>query len=263
MAEDGRVTDSSELLEAADRNMAAVWRGIAEAVAGPAAVVDRGHALLMSVGEPVPMFNPAFVRAGGGDPEAIVDEVTAHFEGLGMPFVLIFRDEIAPGLAGACARHGMVEHWQAPIMVLDPIPALVPPLPAGLAILPLGGAELTTYVRVLGEGFGMPPSMVTRIFGRWLLEMDGFTGFLGFVDGVPVATSGLYVSDGLAGVYNVATLDGYRGRGIGAAMTWAAAHAGWELGLSVSILQASRAGEPVYERMGYETPARYRQFEPG
>jgi hypothetical protein len=116
---------------------------------------------------------------------------------------------------------------------------------------------------VLGESFGMPGSLVARIFGQWLVELDGFTGFLGLTGGVPVATSGLYRRDGLAGVYNVATLPEQRGRGIGATMTWAAVLAGREMGLGVSILQASRAGEPVYRAMGYRTPARYRQFEPG
>lgn len=257
------MSDGAELLVAADRNMAAVWRCIAESVAGPSAVVDRGHLLLLSAGEPVPVFNPAFVREGGPAPETIVDDVLAHYGSLGMPFVVIFRDDLVPGLADACTRRGMVEHWQEPLMVLDPIPEAVPERPAGLEIVRLSQANLAPYVRVVGEGFGMPAPMVTRLFGPWLVELEGFAGFLGLIDGVPVATSALYAAEGLAGVYNVATLAEHRGRGIGEAMTWAAADAGREAGLGISILQASRAGEPVYLRMGYRTPAHYRQFERG
>ena len=44
-------------------------------------------------------------------------------------------------------------------------------------------------------------------------------------------------------------------------MTWAAAIAGRADGASRSVLQASEMGEPVYARMGYQTPVRYRQFE--
>ena len=252
---------SGDLLAAADRNLTSMWRTLAQYVAGPPAVVDREHLLLLSAGAPVPLFNPAFPRGRGPGPEAIVEEVIEHYTALGMPCVLVFRDEVVPGLAEACARRGMVEHWRQPLMVLDPIPDTAPDLPAGLQIVPLTGENLKTYVRVVANGFGMPVTMAETIFGPWLTEFDGFTGLLGLLDDVPVATSAVYLAEGLAGVYNVATLAEYRGRGIGAAITWAAAEAGRRAGYRVSILQASQAGEPVYRRMGYVTPAHYRQFE--
>jgi GNAT superfamily N-acetyltransferase len=101
---------------------------------------------------------------------------------------------------------------------------------------------------------------VEHVLSPDLVRIEAFTGFLGLLDEQPVATSAVYLSEDTAGVYNVATLEAARGKGVGAAITWAAALCGLERGSERSILQASQMGEPVYERMGYVTPTRYRQF---
>jgi hypothetical protein len=44
-------------------------------------------------------------------------------------------------------------------------------------------------------------------------------------------------------------------------MTWAAIAAGAAAGAERAILQSSEPGAPLYERMGFVTPSRYRQFE--
>jgi GNAT superfamily N-acetyltransferase len=176
---------------------------------------------------------------------------------------LYFRDEVAPAVAGPAEAAGLVEHFRPPLMVMDPIPPeAAQPTPDDLTVTTLDESNLDGYGSVLSEGFGMPREIVDQLMGRSLLAIDGFTGFLGTIDGEPVGTSGLFDAHGLAGVYNVATVPAARGKGVGAALTWAAALAGAkQSGATVSVLQASEAGIPVYERMGYRTATRYRQFE--
>jgi predicted acetyltransferase len=70
----------------------------------------------------------------------------------------------------------------------------------------------------------------------------------------------LFAEHGVAGIYTVATPEGYRRRGIGAAMTGAVMRAARERGLRVATLQASTAGEPLYLRMGFQRVAEYRLF---
>jgi GNAT superfamily N-acetyltransferase len=248
------------ILEAADRNMVDLWQKVAASGPRPGAVTDGGL-LLLSSGIPIPLFNPAFVVGPVDDPAGAVERAVAHYREVGLPCAVYFRDEVAPGLATACQAAGMVEHWRPPLMVLDPVPAVTPPLPDGVTIEPVDEATLGTYVSVLCGGFGIPDELLAPVFGPGLVSTVGLTLFLALLDGEPAATSAAYVDD-VAGVYNVATLPAARGRGVGAAITWAAAVAGRDAGVTRSILQASEMGEPVYRRMGYETPTRYRQFEP-
>ena len=250
-----------DLLDEADRNLREAWASIIARSPHPDRTEVGGVGALAS-GIPVPLFNPAHVVGEVRDPAAAVEALTAWYAGLGAPWCLVFRDEVAPGLAAACAAAGMVEHWQLPLMVLDPIPTTAGSTVDGLEIRPVDASSVDDYLDVIADGFGMPRELAETAMGApLLLETPGFTGFLGLLDGRPVATSGVFVTGDIAGVYNVATVEAARGRGIGAAITWAAAQAGRDAGAARSVLQASEMGEPVYERMGYATHVRYRQFE--
>ncbi|MDQ1403074.1 MAG: hypothetical protein QOG03_1390 [Actinomycetota bacterium] len=247
-----------DVLAAADRNMVAAWTAVL-AVGPKPAVTAEGDLNLLSSGIPVPLFNPAFLN-GAADPASVVAQVIAHYGGLDSPFVLYFRDEVSPGVAEAGLDAGLVEHWQPPLMVMDPIPEAPAP-PSELAIVTVGSDQIEPYCQVLGAGFGMPVEIALMMFGPSLHAVDGFSSVVGFVDDVPVATASVFLRHGVAGVYNVATAPDRRGKGYGAALTWAAARAGAHGGATCSILQASSAGEPVYTRMGFATPTRYRQLE--
>lgn len=250
-----------EVLAGADRNMVELWTGLCAAAGGVREEADGLR--LLSSGIPAGMFNPAFVIGPLDDHAAAISTVRSFAESRSVPFALYFRDETAPGLADACVAAGLVEHWQPPLMVLDPIPESDPAPPDGLAIETVTEANYDDYLDALCAGFGIPAEVVAPILHGEMLAIDGFTGFLGHaVDGTPVAASAVFVSGTTAGIYNVATAPEHRGRGYGAALTAAAARAGAAAGCTRSILQASEAGEPVYRRMGYATPDRYRQFEP-
>lgn len=251
------------VLREADENLVTAFERIIELSPQPGRREADGL-LSLSSGIPLGLFNPTYVVGEVADPDAAIAAVTEHYASLASPFAVVFRDEVAPGLTDACVRAGLVEHWRMPLMVLDPIPTGVPDGATvdGLEVSAVDRTTADAYVDVLAAGFGMPLELATALMGeQLLLESPGFTGYLGLLDGEPVAASGVFVSGEIAGVYNVATRPEARGRGIGAALTWAAALGGRDAGATRSILQASEMGEPVYTRMGYATPARYRQFE--
>lgn len=250
-----------DALAAADRNMLELWTGLC-ACAGGAREDGDGLRMLAS-GIPAGMFNPAFVTGSIGDHAAAISTVRAFAEERGVPFAIYFRDATAPGFADACTAAGLVEHWRPPLMVLDPIPPSDPGPPEGLTIEVVAEANYDDYLAALCAGFGIPAEVVAPVLHGEMLAIDGFTGLLGRTpDGTPVAASGVFVHGTTAGVYNVATHPEHRRRGYGEALTAAAARLGADAGCTHSILQASEAGEPVYRRMGYATPDRYRQFEP-
>jgi predicted GNAT family acetyltransferase len=72
--------------------------------------------------------------------------------------------------------------------------------------------------------------------------------WVGYLDDRPVACAGAHVTEVCVDVEYVATHADVRGRGFGAAVTWAATLAD---PAKPAVLIASDPGQPVYERMGY------------
>jgi ribosomal protein S18 acetylase RimI-like enzyme len=242
--------------------MRATWRTQIELMPG-GAVVERDDAVLLSSALPIALFNPVFVTRAPDEPVGLVAAVVDHYRGLGNPFVVYFRDEYAGGLVEACAAAGLVEHYRPPLMVMDPITA-VPPAPAGVEVVIVDASTMADASRVLAAGFGMPSEAVTAAFPPALVDVSGFTVVLALVDGEPAASAACSVDEDLVGIYNVATAPEHRGRGLGTAVTWAAIAVGAaDRGPTAAVLQASSAGAPVYERMGFVTRDRYRQLEGG
>jgi len=250
------------ILEAADANMRFAWATLC-AASGGADIVEDGDALFISTGSPVAFFNPVFQVGATKDAGEFVAKALEFYAARGVPFLLRSRDELSPSMADAATAAGLTDDPATPVMVLDPIPDPLPETPEAaqaLEIRDVGPADLAAYSGVISEAFSMPADMVERYFGPKVWQADGITGFLGLLDGQPVATSALILSDGVAGVYNVGTVEAQRKRGYGEALTWAAIAAGRAAGCATSILQASPLGRPVYERMGFTTPDYYRQF---
>ncbi len=251
--------NTEDVLALADRNMVECWTQLTEKAGGEKTETDE--LLLLSTGLPIAMFNVAFVIGDSNDHDQTIAAVRAHYRALDLPFALYFRDATAPGLAHVCSAAGLVEHWQPPLMVLDPIPPTDSPAPDGLTIEVVDAPAYDDYLDTLSAGFGIPADLVAPVLGPGLLEIADFTALIGRVDGAPVATAATCVTGSTAGVYNIATHPDHRRRGYGVALTAAAARCGADAGCTHATLQASEAGEPVYRAMGYATPDHYRQFE--
>ena len=111
-------------------------------------------------------------------------------------------------------------------------------------------ADLMAFERALIEGYpvpGMDPDAVPTLFPPAFLG-GGSHAFLGLVDDQPVATASAHVAAGVNHVEFVSTRSDHRGRGIGAAMTWAATVAEPTL---PAVLISSDDGRAVYEALGY------------
>ncbi len=111
-------------------------------------------------------------------------------------------------------------------------------------------ADLVIFEATVIEAYplsGMDPQAVPTLFHPGYLDGTSFL-YLGLLDGEPVATSAAHVAAGVNHVEFVATCGHARGRGIGAAMTWAATVSAPQL---PAVLIASDDGRGVYEALGY------------
>jgi ribosomal protein S18 acetylase RimI-like enzyme len=143
---------------------------------------------------------------------------------------------------------------------LTPMPGMVmsdPPeswtAPEGLSIeFAADMPGLVTNLRTCCEGFEMSSDVLDMFATDYMLNTDDLWFLTGFIDDTPVVTSvGMKIGD-IDGIYNVATLPQYRGRGFGAVLTRLAVAEGIQRGCSVASLQSSEMGYSLYERLGFE-----------
>jgi ribosomal protein S18 acetylase RimI-like enzyme len=84
--------------------------------------------------------------------------------------------------------------------------------------------------------------------------------FVGYLDGLPVSTSELFIGGGVAGLYSVATKKEFRRRGFGSALAWAAADHARRQNISTVVLQSSEAGKGVYARLGFRECCHFAEY---
>ncbi len=128
----------------------------------------------------------------------------------------------------------------------------LPPVPAGLEIEPVRRREqLREFSTVVATGFAEPgpeERVPEMSFGPSLLDDERARLWIGREAGRAVSAAAAFVESGINNVTLVATIPEAGRRGYGTALTWRATLADPTL---PSVLFASDAGRPVYERMGY------------
>jgi GNAT superfamily N-acetyltransferase len=242
---DPRLPPDDNVIKSYVHGYADLLEATALAVGWAAARTDRYVAV--DGGTPFVFQNCAVpLRPFGTDADDLVAEIEAFFAARrGGPYLLWCGFPV-PDLA----HRG----WQLmghPPLMLRPAGGAAPPLPDGLDVTPVTTvAELDEFGRTLVDAFPIP-ELAGRAhagYGPGLLHVPGWRMWLGRVDGQPVATSAVHLHGGINDVEWISTRPEYRGRGIGAAVTWAATLA--DPG-QPAMLIASDPGQPVYERMGY------------
>jgi hypothetical protein len=218
----------------------------ASALGWPAVRTDRFVAVDATT--PFPFQNCVVpLRPFGTDEvDDAIGEAEAFFRArAGGPF-LLFGGFPIPDLSDR--GWGLMGH---PPLMLRPAGGEAPPLPDGLEITPVRTIEdLEEFTTTLVEAFPVPELAGLPLggYGPALLDVDGWNLWVGRIEGRPVATAAAWVHDGIVDVEWISARPETRGRGVGAAVTWAATMADPS---RPAMLIASDLGQPVYARMGY------------
>jgi GNAT superfamily N-acetyltransferase len=136
-------------------------------------------------------------------------------------------------------------------------------MPEGLVVKRIGVDDLDTWAGTLAKGFGegeKEANWAASVYRR-LGAADPWRHYLGWLDGEPVATTTIYLTAGVAGVYFVMTVPEARRRGIGAAITLAALREARDSGTTHAVLGSSPAGRSVYESLGFHTHCTIELYE--
>lgn len=138
-------------------------------------------------------------------------------------------------------------------------------LPAGLQILPVSSSEaLRQWVEAFTTGFNVAGNVEASVYDLFTsLVFDSevpWYHFVGLLDGVPVATSAMYVGAGVVGVYFVATVPQARRRGVGSLLTLAPLKKAIDMSYEIAVLHASPMAVSMYHSLGFQEYCRMGLF---
>ncbi|MFN8130493.1 MAG: GNAT family N-acetyltransferase [Solirubrobacteraceae bacterium] len=194
------------------------------------------------------------------EPEAIA-ALRAFYAEHGRRAGVEYVDAAVPELRAALRQAGFELLHDAPLMVR---PAAPPPAPVevpGLALTAIRpGADpqdARDFLAVKFEAFGVdqvPPADAAGLADALAWDLGGGEGFLGRIGGAAAGAGQIQATHGgLAEVVAIATAPPFRRRGVGAAMTAAAAGLAAPRGAETVFLSAAdEATTRIYARAGFQ-----------
>ena len=115
--------------------------------------------------------------------------------------------------------------------------------------------ELTDFAGVFAANWEPPDPPVFGFYQSaaplLLQDQCPMKLFLGYLDDEPVASSELFLTGRIAGLYSVCTRRACRERGIGSALTWTALDDARRRGIPTAVLQSSDRERGMYTRLGF------------
>ena len=186
---------------------------------------------------------------------AVLPELALHYEEAGVDAWTVWTPEGDEQAAAALLDAGHALDADPAAMSLDLSRLDEPP-----EIDHRTGDDLVPVVARINDGaYGHDDAA----FARMLAELPAGVArsYVADVDGEPAACLQILPVDGDASVYWVATLPEARGRGLASRLLHRALWDARENGCDISTLQATKLGEPVYARLGYESHGALQMWE--
>lgn len=227
-------------------------------MSGPRAVHNAAYLRLVT-GAAHPMGNLAIVSEPGNLGAAL--EATSPLLTCGASAAAVFPRGVDEEVSGAVKKLGFRVEALMPAMAVDIDQMADTTLPPGYHWTRIGaGDDGRAWAEALAIGYEIPRPLANLFAPEALgadMAPDAQIQFYAVLhEGRQVATSMLFLEDGLAGIYCVSTRPEERNKGLGAHATAEALRAARRLGYRVGVLQSSTAGYKVYQGLGFGTYAR-------
>lgn len=261
--------DQRELTARGDANLVAYLRHVAGTAAG-GAVAEPPGMLLFAGGHnhPGPYTN-GVIRTGapGASASTVLADAEAFFGPRNRGFAVWIRGDGDADLE-AVARSRRL--WQRPPVEGNPgiavdRPPDDEPTPDGVEIRRIDSEQgCRDYLTVVAAGYGVAdaglPMAEAVLFSLASLDVPNVAVFVAYRVGAPVAGTMVYLAAGAAGLYWAAVVPTERGRRLGRATFRSAWAAGFAMGATCAVGQASAVGAPIWVRMGFQVVTHYRRY---
>lgn len=189
---------------------------------------------------------------------AVIAAALAWYDGGREPFSWwLTPGDLPADLPRILADHGLeaAEGERAMVLALPDLPAAEPG-PAGLVVRRVTTREqLSDFAAITSENWSPPDPHVCAFYDQAAAHVlsagSPLHFYVGYVDGVPVASAEMTVTGKVVGLYGISTRAKHRRRGYGTALTVAPLREALAAGVTHAVLQATDAGAAVYARLGF------------
>lgn len=227
-----------------------LWRSL---MTGEGAVATERYFRLVT-GEPHPLGNLAILREA--DEPRVVDEAIEPLLGLPVPAFVISLANPGDAMVERLTAKGLMSIPPLPAMAIDLSSLAATRLPDGCEFFRVSSEDdAPAWGDALAEGFPMPRGLARRLSPETQVvdaAADAPVQFFGIrISGRVVSIAMLYLANGLAGIYSVATVPSARRRGLAAHVTAEALRVAQRLGYGVGVLQSSPEAHGIYSALGF------------
>jgi GNAT superfamily N-acetyltransferase len=233
------------------------WRLMCAGGPRPVVAASDGIQYIFS-GVPISFFNLALLTGSDLSAEglgALGREACAWAAAQSVPWLLLVtHEQLEPGVDAAAILDACGLTAVMPMTGMRARTVAGAPTVPGLQLTePQDDSGCAAIVDVNGRAYGMDLEASKAVIGSRTFWKDHFP-VVGVADGKPVSSAAVMMVDGHRYVALVATNPDRQRRGFGdATMRRALEHAASAHGEAPTVLHATAAGRPVYERMGYSS----------
>lgn len=253
---------SDKLITALESNMTAFWSAYGRG--NGCTLHSTPNVVWFYTGLAVALFNGVVsAKLKLDEVKLIVENLQSKLDERGAPALWWLGPSSTPGNLGVLLeQHGLHPAGEVPGMagelaVMNPTPKTI----ENFIIQKASNIEMQAlWGRIAAIGSEFPDSATEMAQLEASLTDSQYKvqhRYIGFWDGVPVASSAMVLDSGVAGIYAVATIPEARRKGIGRLMTEFPLFEARQAGYRVGILQASSMGYPIYKKMGFKDVCKF------
>jgi GNAT superfamily N-acetyltransferase len=252
-------------VELSIRQFVSAWRLMCERAPTYEQAEDDQLALIFAK-IPVPFFNvaiPTGTRMTAGRLRAMTERACTWAASRRVPWLFVVTHDAVESnvdVSAVVGESGLVPLLPLTGMRAETVAAATAP-PDGLRLeVPADESGCAALLDVNAAAYGMDLESGKTLMGQPAFWTSHFP-VLGTVDGKPVSTTAVFMVNGVRYVALVATAPNQQRRGYAdATMRRALQLAADAHGVTPTVLHATEAGRPVYERMGYQVISRHTAF---
>jgi ribosomal protein S18 acetylase RimI-like enzyme len=164
---------------------------------------------------------------------------------------VIYTDTYMPYAADFLRSRGYTMRWNSPLMMLDHQPYPLSINPTAKVIRASTPRHIEDIAHVMSEAFASSSNVNRRVARTEHLHDPSTRHYIIYDEMEPAACATVAVCGDIAGIWNVGTRYRFRRMRYATTIMRAILSDLGALGVTLSTLMASTAGQPLYERLGY------------